>query len=275
MSDDLGIWLRRARETRQLTLEDAEKALRIRRRYLQALEMGDYTAMPGEVQARGFLRNYARFLALPTEEAVARYDAEIQGRPMQPRSRTPVVEQKSPLANRPSVFSPPPTEEEEATSPSARIPSGLFQFLIIALVFFLLVAGGSLIWLLLDSRTPSTNVAVTVTTSPPTVVSVAPESQPSEQVFSVSADGTVSVQLVANEHAWVSVSADADIIFQGTAAPNQVIEATANEMLIVATGNGGAFRMAVNGADWGALGTQGEAVRRAWNPNGEVPLESQ
>ena len=144
MSDDLGIWLRRARETRQLTLEDAEKALRIRRRYLQALEMGDYTAMPGEVQARGFLRNYARFLALPTEEAVARYDAEIQGRPMQPRPRTPVVEQKSPLANRPSVFSPPPTEEEEATSPSARIPSGLFQFLIIALVFFLLVAGGSL-----------------------------------------------------------------------------------------------------------------------------------
>ena len=106
-------------------------------------------------------------------------------------------------------------------------------------------------------------------------MSVAPESQPSEQVFSVSADGTVSVQLVANEHAWVSVSADADIIFQGTAAPNQVIEATANEMLIVATGNGGAFRMAVNGADWGALGTQGEAVRRAWNPNGEVPLESQ
>ncbi len=34
MSDGLGIWLRRARETRQQTLEDAEKALRIRKRYL-------------------------------------------------------------------------------------------------------------------------------------------------------------------------------------------------------------------------------------------------
>lgn len=275
MSDDLGIWLRRARETRQLTLEDAEKALRIRRRYLQALEMGDYTAMPGEVQARGFLRNYARFLDLPTEEAVARYDAEIQGRPMQPRPRTPIVEQKSPIADRPSVFSPPPTEEEEATAPSARIPSGLYQMLIIALFFFLLVAGGSFVWLMIESRAPATEATATATAVPPTAVVAAPESQPSEQVFTAAADGTVSVQLVANEHAWISVSADANIIFQGTAAPNQVINARANEMLIVATGNGGAFQMTVNGANWGTLGAQGEAVRRAWNPTGEVPLESQ
>ena len=40
MSDGLGLWLRRARETQQLTLEDVEKALRVRRRYLQALEVG-------------------------------------------------------------------------------------------------------------------------------------------------------------------------------------------------------------------------------------------
>ena len=62
---------------------------------------------------------------------------------------------------------------------------------------------------------------------------------------------------------------------QGIAENNQAIEATASEMLIVTTGNGGAFQITVNGADLGALGAQGEAVRRAWNPNGEIPLESQ
>ncbi len=107
MSDGLGLWLRRTRETRQISLPDAEKALRIRRRYLQALEMGDYAALPGEIQARGFLRNYARYLNLPVEEALARYDAEIQGRPMQPRAYTNLAaETRAPIVNRPSVFSP-------------------------------------------------------------------------------------------------------------------------------------------------------------------------
>ena len=275
MSDGLGIWLRRTRETRQLTLEEVEKALRIRRRYLQALEMGDYTAMPGEVQARGFLRNYARYLDLPTEEALARYDAEIEGRPMQPRSRTPAIEPKPPIANRPSVFSPPPTEEEEATAPRARIPSGLFQLLILALAFFLVVAGGSFIWLQISGRASSTNVAPTSTAPTPTAAPSISGTQTVEPTFPVSADGKVAVQLVANEHAWVSVSADATIIFQGVADPNQVIEATADEILIIATGNGGAFQIYLNGTDLGLLGAQGEVVRRAWNPTGEVPLEGQ
>ncbi len=80
MTDSLGVWLRRSRETRQLDLDDAARTLRIRRRYLQALEMGDYEALPGPIQARGFLRNYVRFLGLPVEDALARYDAET-GKP--------------------------------------------------------------------------------------------------------------------------------------------------------------------------------------------------
>lgn len=273
MSDGLGIWLRRARETRQQTLEDAEKALRIRKRYLQALEMSDYTALPGAIQARGFLRNYARYLNLPAEEALARYDAEIQGRPMQPRPR-PTMEPKSPMVDRPSVFSPPQTEEEEATAPGMRISSRVFQFLFLALVFFLVVAGGSIVWLQLENRTdPAESVATPniVFTATPSV----PQTQTVVPVFPVSTDGKVNVSVVANEHAWVSVSADANIIFQGIAETGQTIQATASEMLIVATGNGGAFTLTINGTDWGALGGQGEVVRRAWGPAGEANLDGQ
>ena len=67
MVDGLGLWLRRARENHQLSLDDVERVLKIRSRYLQALEVGDYATLPGIVQARGFLRNYARFLGLPVE----------------------------------------------------------------------------------------------------------------------------------------------------------------------------------------------------------------
>ncbi len=52
-----------------------------------------------------------------------------------------------------------------------------------------------------------------------------------------------------------------------------MLETSAKEMLIVATGNAGAFQLYINGTDWGTLGGSGEVVRRAWNPVGEVPLE--
>lgn len=277
MSDGLGLWLRRARETRQITLPDAEKALRIRRRYLQALEMGDYTALPGEIQARGFLRNYARYLSLPVEEALARYDAEIQGRPMQPRARTSTtVEPRAPLVNRPSVFAPPPTEAEEAASTNAHIPSFVFQILFVALIFFVIVAGGSFIWLQIASRNqPGNGAAVTTTATAQTPGVQATQNTPAAPtVFPVAPDGKVAVRLVAKEHAWISISADASIVFQDTAVPGQVLEASAGEMLIVATGNGGAFDLYINGTTWGSLGVSGEVVRRAWNSVGEVPLEN-
>jgi hypothetical protein len=276
MSDGLGLWLRRTRETRQISLPDAEKALRIRRRYLQALEMGDYTALPGEIQARGFLRNYARYLNLPVEEALARYDAEIQGRPMQPRARTnSTLEPKAPVVNRPSVFSPPPTEAEEIASPRARIPSFVFQILLVALVFFVVVAGGSFIWLQIANRTQDGNSASTpATTQAQTSGTVTTQSTSTTPLtFVASPDGLVYLRLMANEHAWVRVSADDRIIFEGTAEPGQMVETSAESMLIVATGNAGAFQIYINGTDWGTLGDSGEVVRRAWNPVGEVPLE--
>ncbi len=277
MSDGLGLWLRRTRETRQISLPDAEKALRIRRRYLQALEMGDYAALPGEIQARGFLRNYARYLNLPVEEALARYDAEIQGRPMQPRAYTNLAaETRAPIVNRPSVFSPPPTEAEEAASPRARIPSFVFQLLIVALVFFGIVAGGSFLWLQIAGRSRDGNGASTPTTTQVQTSGTAiTQSTPTTPLtFIPSSDGRVYLRLMANEHAWVRVSADARTIFEGTAAPGQMVETSAEEMLIVATGNAGAFQLYINGTDWGTLGGSGEVVRRAWNPVGEVPLEN-
>ncbi|MBN2393054.1 MAG: helix-turn-helix domain-containing protein [Anaerolineae bacterium] len=280
MSDGLGLWLRRTRETRQISLPDVEKALRIRRRYLQALEMGDYTALPGEIQARGFLRNYARYLNLPVEEALARYDAEIQGRPMQPRAHVgTAAEPKAPPVNRPSVFSPPPTEAEESASPRTRIPSFILQLLLVALVFFIVIAVGSFIWLQIASRDQKTNGAaapVTAQTQPSTTETT-PNAQSTSSTaldFVASADGLVYLRLVANEHAWIRVSSDANIVFEGMAAPGQTLETSAEEMLIVSTGNGGAFELYINGTGWGTLGGSGEVVRRAWNPVGEVPLEN-
>jgi transcriptional regulator with XRE-family HTH domain len=275
MAEGLGVWLRRAREARQLTLEDAEEKLRIRRRYLQALEMADYAALPGEIQTRGFLRNYARFLGIPVEEALARYEAEVGGYPLQPQPRLPKEEARRARGDRPSPFTPPPSEEEERAGSPARIPGWVFVLLLGAAALFGTIALASFLFLRFSGGGGATPDETPALTAVPTTPNLAVPTEPAEEApeFVPAVDGTVSVTLDAQAHAWVRVVADGETVYQGVAATDQTIGATASDRILVETGNGGAFRLSVNGDDWGALGGQGAVVRRAWSPTGEVELQ--
>jgi hypothetical protein len=64
----LGEALRRARTAKGLSLEDAERVTRIPRKYLEALELENFSILPAPVYARGFLRSYATFLSLNPDE---------------------------------------------------------------------------------------------------------------------------------------------------------------------------------------------------------------
>lgn len=60
----LGETLRRARLSKGITFEDAERVTRISRKYLEALELENFGILPAPVFARGFLRSYADYLGL-------------------------------------------------------------------------------------------------------------------------------------------------------------------------------------------------------------------
>jgi hypothetical protein len=64
----LGETLQRARQARGSTIGDAERATRIPRKYLEALEQEDFGILPAPVYARGFLRSYAGYLGLDPSE---------------------------------------------------------------------------------------------------------------------------------------------------------------------------------------------------------------
>jgi hypothetical protein len=75
-SQALGRYLRETREAKELTLDDAERALRIRRRILESFELGEFSISDAStVQIRGFIRNYARFLGLEEDRIVGYYEA--------------------------------------------------------------------------------------------------------------------------------------------------------------------------------------------------------
>lgn len=70
---ELGESLRSARQKRNLSLDDVAEATRIKVPYLEALENGNWSVLPGPAYVTGFLRNYARFLGAHPDDMVDQY----------------------------------------------------------------------------------------------------------------------------------------------------------------------------------------------------------
>jgi cytoskeletal protein RodZ len=71
-----GEQLKRERELRKVSLEEIAEATKISVRYLRALEINDFSQLPGGVFDRGFVRAYAQFVGLDEEATVEAYLAE-------------------------------------------------------------------------------------------------------------------------------------------------------------------------------------------------------
>ncbi|MBN1120187.1 MAG: DUF4115 domain-containing protein [Anaerolineae bacterium] len=74
----LGEMLRQAREAQALSIEEVESRTRIRAKFIEALESGDFGLLPSTAHAKGFLRNYAQFLQLDVEPIIEQF-SELTG----------------------------------------------------------------------------------------------------------------------------------------------------------------------------------------------------
>jgi cytoskeletal protein RodZ len=72
---EIGGSLREARLKRGLSPADVQKAIRIRDRYLQALEEERWELLPGDAYVKGFLRTYADYLGLDGSLYVDEYNS--------------------------------------------------------------------------------------------------------------------------------------------------------------------------------------------------------
>ncbi|MBI3774193.1 MAG: helix-turn-helix domain-containing protein [Gammaproteobacteria bacterium] len=70
---DVGERLMKARLARQLTIEEVAGQLHLQVRHLDALEQQDLSRLPGPSYICGYLRAYAKFLNLPSNEIVENY----------------------------------------------------------------------------------------------------------------------------------------------------------------------------------------------------------
>lgn len=98
----VGMFLRHSRLAQKMTIEQAAKALCIRKIYIKAIEESNFAELPPVPYGTGFVRSYAQLLGLNVErivqcykaEALPKKNAEKASHQEQASSRTPVVKPK-------------------------------------------------------------------------------------------------------------------------------------------------------------------------------------
>ena len=74
---EIGNSLREARMRRQIDFPQAEAAIKIRGKYLRALEDEQFEVLPAETYVKGFLRTYAEYLGLDGQLYVDEYNSRF------------------------------------------------------------------------------------------------------------------------------------------------------------------------------------------------------
>ena len=65
--DNIGKVLRQARIDQGMTIDDLQKKTRIQKRYLIAIENGDFDQLPGQFYVRAFIKQYGENVGIDTE----------------------------------------------------------------------------------------------------------------------------------------------------------------------------------------------------------------
>lgn len=270
----LGERLRAARESQGIGLAQAAVETRILQRYLVALEDGDFQHLPGDVYARGFIRNYGAYLGLPTEELIELYRRE---RGMSEPIR--VV----PATSAPRIR-------------GLALPSffGVF-FVVLALVglFYLVLSttnqiGGSsqpqAVNVPTAAPTPlplptvppdATNLPAIITgeTAAPTSsvpaiaggVDATPTAAPTTSDAPIV--GEVRIAGGENPGSWLSIRQDGAVIFAKTLGQGQSFPLRAQRSISIRAGNAGVVTVVVNGQELCCAGARSGEVRTvSWPP---------
>ncbi len=235
-----GSWLRQQRELREITLREISDATKISMRYLEALEEERFDLLPATLFARGFLRQYARYVGLDPDEAVNRL----------------LIAQRGDEPDEP--------EDERGSEPwaparafSSRSGGNWKNVVLIVGVAALLLGLIFLIPWLLDRQSSSdgTNGAppgVVPSDSPGDRVQPPPEPEPE------TSGAPLVVTLDFREDCWVEATVDGEPRVGEVRVQGESLQLEAEEYVELRLGNAGVVDVEVNGREYDLGATPGE-----------------
>ena len=253
----IGDLLRRERERQNLSIKDIEKATSIRALYIDAIEKGEYKTLPGEVYAKGFVRNYANYLKLNANEIVNAFNEEMHPQEeLQDAAGSSSAEEarqeQSAERNREEYRGPKITSLE--SYPMEKSSHGVRNALMVAAAVFV-VAFAALIAFGGDEESSAP--------APRAKTQTQQGQKQTEAAPKPAADG-VEVKLSFTDRCWTEVVVDGKTEFEGTAEKGKVLTLKGKDKVRITAGNAGALNYSLNGKDMGAIGQKGEVVEKTF-----------
>jgi cytoskeletal protein RodZ len=279
--------LSQRRDMLGLSIQETAEFTHIPRHYLDLIESGDFDGFPSPVQARGMLGNYADFLEMDSSAVLLRYADGLQ-------TRLAVRQAERAPAQRPRRTEPRP-ERAPLLPPWLRtmISPDLVLVVVVAILlvgFFTWGFGRALATqeALRPNPTAPGLASVLLPTGAPTAT-LTPEAQPSPTAVSGDEslvdeggeetgtpelpalnDAPVQVFLVVRQRAFLRVTVDGAVEFEGRVVPGDRLTYAGQQSIELLTGNGAAFQVFYNEDDLGPLGLFGEIVNVVYTADGLI-----
>ncbi len=305
---NIGSALRREREKRGLSLEEAEQETKIRARYLDALERQDYDILPASIYVHGFLKTYATFLGLDGEALSRELKESGQEKEEDGTGPLPASRENPENSSGAGIQEPMPVAKAlsggERRNRSAGLLSGI-GVPVLALAGVLLVALLGTVYFVgrglpaSDNQGRQTNhdnagfvsrdkVSRNDTPVPKgtrkkkeSAKKVAAPGNPgnteSNKAASTSAkpdQGPLEARIkIVGAESWIEVRTDGVISYSHLSQPGFSETFEAKRRLVVFTGNAGAVMVSLNGQNLGALGRDGEVLKKAYTVKSASPGE--
>jgi cytoskeletal protein RodZ len=274
--ESLGELLKAARERKNLSLHAVAEETRISVRYLEAIEQGRYRDLPGGMYNRAFIRSFADYVGLDTQQALECYESEAPPGERSVRAKIARPEQhREPLRLHPLViwsvmlllsvaglylnrdwisgaFSPyfaqrPPIPEPSRSAPPSTPPGGAA----------------------VSSSQPNAGLPAAPVPSEPSMIPAPGSAPPGDMTTSAATEpqpapegnAALRIEFEVLDKCWVSVNSDGTRVLVRLLEPGARQAFDANERFYIVLGNAGGVRLRINGKPARPLGKPGEVVK--------------
>ncbi|HEV2845517.1 MAG TPA: helix-turn-helix domain-containing protein, partial [Thermoanaerobaculia bacterium] len=227
-----GAWLRRQREMREISLRDIADRTKISMRYLEAMEADRFELLPAPLFAKGFLREYARYVGLSPDDVVNHYLSVYNPEEL-------VAEPKDDTLNRVRQR---PKHLDAGQPPMRRNWS---QGLILALAGLILLVLIALAAWFADRRReepPATDQAPPMAAPAPSPAGVTTPPPPPPEP-----GAPLEVSLDFSDECWVDALIDGKTRRAETRIAGEAMQPQAQQSIALKLGNAGAVEVQVNG----------------------------
>ena len=249
-SGSFGEWLRRQREMREISLRDIADRTKISLRYLEAMEADRFDLLPAPIFAKGFLREYARYVGLSPDDVVNHYlsvhrPEELAGDP----------KEDTKVRSKPKPVDPGPT-------PMRRNWSYGLVLALAGLILLVLVALAA--WF--ADRRRDEGPASSNGQAPPSIAAPLPSQAPAVPVSSTPPPppepaAPLEVSLAFSKDCWVEAVIDGKNRFSELRVQGEALPLQAEKSIVLTLGNAGAVEVQVNGYPLDLGKKEGDVVR--------------